>query len=210
MNIYGCNNTKTKNGDKNGYDKTVPLHCKHLQHVTITLNLQVIIMPPKSSIKTSPFRKEIEEMILEGKSSRQISKWLKEHDEDISHTTINRYRNKDFNIQSEAVTQYNETLSQKRKEKGIEATVSDLEYCDEIIQLASKTELTVNHQNKVTELDIKKLGLQAVKTKQEILKQGGDDDKEFTIKIIGVDSDGEEYPVEAESETSQEHQPSES
>lgn len=165
-------------------------------------------MPPKSSIKQSPFRKEIEEMILEGKSSRKISKWLKEHDEDISHNTINRYRKKDFNIQHEAVSQYTEKLSQKRKQKGIDGTVSDLEYCDELIQLAHDTNLKVDHKNKVTELDIKKLGLQAVKTKQEIFKQGGDDDKELTIRIIGVDSD-EDNNMETEPETSKQHPPGE-
>jgi len=142
-------------------------------------------------------------MILEGKSSRQISKWLKEHNEEISHNTINRYRKQDFNIQSEAVTQYNERLSQKRKEKGVNETVSDLEYCDEIIQLAHKTRLKPDKAT--SELDIKKLGLQAIKIKQEIFKQGGDADNEFTIKIIGVDSD-EDDNLEAQPETESEHQ----
>jgi hypothetical protein len=162
-------------------------------------------MPPKSSIKTSPFRKEIEEMILEGKSSREISKWLKEHDVLISHNTINRYRKTDFNIQAEAVTQYNERLSQKRKEKGVNETVSDLEYCDEIIQLAHKTQLKADKNT--SELDIKKLGLQAIKTKQDIFKQGGDADNEFTIKIVGVDNDGEDDNLETKPEAEEEHQP---
>lgn len=165
-------------------------------------------MPPKSSIITSIFRKEIEEMILEGKSSRQISKWLKEHDEDISHTSINTYKKKEFNIQSEAVKQYNDKLSQKRKDKGVEDVVSDLDYCDEIIQLAHKTKLRVDPTNKVTELDIKKLGLSAVKIKQEIFKQGGNDDNDFTIRIIGVDSD-EDDNLETQSETRTEHLPGE-
>ena len=38
-------------------------------------------------------------------------------------------------------------------------------------------------------MDVNKIALQAIKTKNDIIKQGSEDDKEFTIRIIGVDSD---------------------
>jgi hypothetical protein len=146
-------------------------------------------MPPKSSVESSPFRKEIEEYLLDGKSARYISEWLKEQGESISHTAINNYKKGAFNIHAEASEEYRKIESKKRKEKGVKKIVSDLEFCDNIIALADKVDLKVDPKKGISELDIKKLGLQSIKTKQDIFKQGSDDEKEFTIKIIGVDSD---------------------
>ncbi|AUB55293.1 MULTISPECIES: hypothetical protein [Methanobacterium] len=64
-------------------------------------------MPPRPLVARSPFQKEIEEKIIEGKSSRYISDWLKQG-ENISHTAINNYRNGDFNIKAEAAKKYQE------------------------------------------------------------------------------------------------------
>lgn len=159
-------------------------------------------MPPRSAVETSPFRKEIEEYLLEGKSARFISEWLKEQGESISHTAINNYKKGSFNVHVEASKQYIEKESKKRKDKGIEKVVSDLEFCDNIINIANKVDLKVTDEKKITELDIKKLGLQAIKTKQEIFKQGSEDEKEFRIIIEVVDSD-ENNTLETQSETSE-------
>ncbi|MDZ4172141.1 MAG: hypothetical protein U1C19_08230, partial [Methanobacteriaceae archaeon] len=112
-----------------------------------------------------------------------------EYNEKISHTAINNYRKKHLNVKKEATIKYHEKRSKEVKNEHIKKTVSDLEYCDDIINLAHKVNIKVDHENRITELDIKRLGLQAIKAKNEIFKQGSDDDKEFTIKIIGVDSD---------------------
>jgi hypothetical protein len=147
-------------------------------------------MPPKSAVERSDHRDEIDDLLLEGKSPRFVSDRLQnEYDEKISHTAINNYRKKHLNVKKEATIKYHEKRSQKVKDEHIEKTVSDLEYCDDIINLAHKVNIKVDHENRITELDIKRLGLQAIKAKNEIFKQGSDDDKEFTIKIIGVDSD---------------------
>jgi len=53
-------------------------------------------MPKKSAVINNPYRKEIEEMIIEGKSSRKISELLKDQGESISHTAINNYKKNDF------------------------------------------------------------------------------------------------------------------
>lgn len=90
-------------------------------------------MPPQPAIKTSPFRKEIEEMIIEGKSSRYISKWLDDNGVSISHTAINNYRNNGFNVKYEAAKKYREKQSQKRKEKAVNKQVDDIDKIDDII-----------------------------------------------------------------------------
>ena len=85
-------------------------------------------------------------------------------------------------------------------------TVSDLEFLDNIITVANDTGLEVDPEKNISELDIKKLGIQAVRAKQEVFKAGSEDEKEFIITIVGVDSD-EEDNVEVEPEAEEEHQP---
>jgi DNA-binding CsgD family transcriptional regulator len=128
------------------------------------------MMPKKSAVMTNPYRKEIEEMIIEGKSSRQISDWLKDHDESISHTAINNYRKNDYNIKEEAVKEYNKKQSSALKSDAVEKTVSEIEYCDDIINAAAKIGIKIDPKQGISNLDIKKLGLQAVKIKHAITK----------------------------------------
>lgn len=157
---------------------------------------------PRSAVEDSPHRKEIEKMIIEGKSPRYISKWLKELEEDpesISHTSINNYKNNKFNVKKDAVKEYNDRQSKARKTRAKNKIVSDLEFLDNIKDIASKVNVTVDEDTKA--LDVVKVGIQAVKAKNEILKSGEGDDKEFTIKIVAVDPD-EDDNVEAGKETS--------
>ena len=127
-------------------------------------------MPKKSAVIKSPYRKEIEEMIIEGKSSRQISEWLKDQGERISHTAINNYRKNDYNIKEEAVREYNENQSKARRSEAVEKKVTEIEYCDDIINTAAKIGIKIDSSQGITNLDIKKLGLQAVKIKHTITK----------------------------------------
>ncbi|OPY27424.1 MAG: hypothetical protein A4E27_00550 [Methanobacterium sp. PtaU1.Bin242] len=159
-------------------------------------------MPPKSAVIRSPNRAKIDRLLEKGESPRFISNWLKslETPEKISHTAINNYKKNHFNINQEATIKYNEKKSKERLGKASDKVVSDLEYCDNIIDLAHKIDLRVDHKNKITELDIKKLGLQAVKTKQEILQQGEPEDKNVRVEIVVVDSD-EDNTMEAQPKT---------
>lgn len=129
-------------------------------------------MPPKSSVITSPYRKEIEEMLLEGKSPRQISKWLKEQDENISHTAINNYRNNHFNPSKEAGLEYQNIQSKKRKTRAKNRILSDLEFLDQVKDAAGNIKLVVDEDTKP--IEIVKAGIQAVKEKNNILKAGED------------------------------------
>lgn len=154
-----------------------------------------------NAVETSPFRKEIEEYMLEGKTIPFIMDFLDKNEATISESTLRRYK-KQFNPHREAVIEYSNKESSKRFDNAKTKIVSDLEFCDNLIQIADAVDLKVDHDNKITELDIKKIGLQAIKTKQEIFKQGSEEDKEFRIIIEAVDSD-EDNKMEAQQETSE-------
>lgn len=155
-------------------------------------------MPPKPAVMTSPYRKEIENMILEGKSSRYISGWLKEHGETIGYGAINSYRKNHFNPTKEAGLEYQNIQSKKRKTRAKNKILSDLEFLDQVKDAAGKVKLVVNKDTKA--IDIVKAGIQAVKTKNEILKAGEGDEKDITIHIVSVDPD-EDGNVETGKET---------
>lgn len=57
---------------------------------------------PTNKVFTSPYKDEIEKRLVMGQSVRAISKWLKTRGEEISYQTINEYKKKYFNIESEA------------------------------------------------------------------------------------------------------------
>lgn len=158
-------------------------------------------------VKTSPFRKEIEDMLIEGKPVSFIMAFLKRMGNPISKNTLYRYK-ENFNPHEEAVQEYIEEKSIERFDTTKKKIVSDLEFCDNLVQIANEVGLEVDNDNKITKLDVNKLALQAIKAKNEIIKSGSEDEKEFTIIIKGVDSD-EDNNLETEQETSQEHTPEE-
>ena len=56
-------------------------------------------MPPRSAVEKSEHRDEIDDLLLQGKSPRFVSSFLKnEYDESISHTAINNYKKKHLNV----------------------------------------------------------------------------------------------------------------
>lgn len=144
-------------------------------------------MPMQSIILTNPFRKEIENMLIEGKSSRYISKWLKEQGENISHTAVNNYHKNYFNPSKEAGLEYQNIQSKKRKTRAKNKILSDLEFLDQVKDAAGN--ITLKIDGNTSGLDIVKAGIQAVRTKNEILKDSAGEDKDFTIKIVAVDPD---------------------
>lgn len=165
-------------------------------------------MARPNKVKTSRYREKIDNWIIEGKGDTEIIELLKQQDppEKIGRTTLYNYRKNDFNINKEATREYHEKKSKERLNGAVAQTVSDLEFLDNIITVANDTGLEVDPEKNISELDIKKLGIQAVRAKQEVFKAGSEDEKEFIITIVGVDSD-EEDNVEVEPEAEEEHQP---
>jgi hypothetical protein len=161
-------------------------------------HIWTVINMGKSAVELSPKRKKIEEMILEGETDRDISDWTKNQGCYICKSAINNYRKK-FNPKKKAREKYHDKKSKERLDKAADEIVSDLEFLDKVKDVASKVNVQVDDDTKP--IDIVKVGIQAVKTKNEILKSGEGDEKEFKIKIISVDPD-EDNNMEAGKETS--------
>lgn len=86
-------------------------------------------MPPKSKVLQSPNVNQILDWIDEGKSSRWISRELKnQFDESIGHVAISNFRKK--NITAEAIeivdTELKKNESKKQKEKKVKSKVSEM------------------------------------------------------------------------------------
>lgn len=86
-----------------------------------------------NAVEISPYRKEIEEMLKEGKPDTFIAEWLKDKGHPISRQTINSYKNNKFNITLEAAKKYYERQRKKRLDEAAEEQVDDIEKIDEFI-----------------------------------------------------------------------------
>ncbi|NMB91218.1 hypothetical protein GYA37_00010 [candidate division WWE3 bacterium] len=87
------------------------------------------------AVENSPYRKEIEEMLKEGKPDTDIAGWLKDKGKPISRVTINKYKNEKFNIPVEARKKYNEKKSKERLDGASNGMVSDIEKIDKFIEM---------------------------------------------------------------------------
>ncbi|MCC9262178.1 MAG: DUF3486 family protein [Methanobrevibacter woesei] len=101
-----------------------------------------------SAVEKSPFRREIEEMLREGKSPDFISRYLKTNGEHISRSAIYRYKKDRFNIQAEAITKYNNLQSRKRLDKASDDLVNDLQIIDkQILEVSGKIDISKMTEN---------------------------------------------------------------
>nr|WP_295000947.1 hypothetical protein [uncultured Methanobrevibacter sp.] len=151
-------------------------------------------MPPKSAVERSEHRDEIDDLLLDGRSPRFVSAYLKnEYNESISHTAINNYKKKHLDVTKEAIIDYTNKKSkegkevqsqknrEKKKEKVVKKISSDLEKLDEIIEDSFNTKIDLERlvgdpdcdQVKVEGLKLKmrQQGISAVNAKTNILKQ---------------------------------------
>ena len=84
-------------------------------------------MARKSKVESSPHFEEIVQLLLAGKSGRQISTYLKEeYDEDIGFNAINVYRRNHINMEQRVEEVLNKRAEKKRKkEKKKKASAED-------------------------------------------------------------------------------------
>lgn len=102
----------------------------------------------RSAVEKSPFRKEIEEMLREGKSPDFISKYLETNGEHISRSAIYRYKRDKFNIKAEAITKYNNLQSRKRLDEASDDLVNDLQIIDkQILEVSGKIDINEMTEN---------------------------------------------------------------
>ena len=151
-------------------------------------------MPPRSAVEKSEHTDEIDDLLLQGKSPRFVSSFLKnEYDESISHTAINNYKKKHLNVTKEAVIDYtkkkskeakqvqSQKNSKKKKQKAVKKISSDLEKLDVIIDDALNTNIDIErleHDPEADQVKVEKLklekrkqGIAAINAKTNILKQ---------------------------------------
>lgn len=157
-------------------------------------------MPPKSAVERSKHRDEIDDLLLEGKSPRFVSAWLKDsYNEHISHTAINNYRKNKLNVTEEAAKVYHERRQKekkadektdKKKQRKVRKVVSDLEKLDVIIEDSYNIKIDIERLEKDLDSDqvqVEKLKLQqrkqaieAINAKNNILKN---DDTNIEVNI---------------------------
>lgn len=175
-------------------------------------------MALKSAVEKSMHRPTIDKMLKEGKTTRFISKWLKNHKknpESISHVSIHNYKKNKFNIKKEAVRKYNDKKSKELLDKESDKVASDLEALDEIIQEGRKLELNIDSiqpdpENGVSPLEIEKTKIQAknlviraAKTKYDITKDDPDpvnvnvniNQKEKVERLRRIEKDESDQPI---------------
>lgn len=136
------------------------------------------------SIIRSEFRKDIDQMLLDGLPYTRISKWLKDRGEAISRNTISKYDKEFVNVNEKAVNIYLEKdkhvkqqfESEKIIEEAVNKQVSVIELYDKLIAAGVNTNIDL--------LDPKgriDAALKAAKQKQEMLDRSGEEyDKERT------------------------------
>ena len=145
----------------------------------------VIEMPPKTAVERSDNRDIIDDLLLEGKSPRFVSDYIKnELNENISHTAINNYRKNKLNVKKEMAIKYHEKVSKEKKEKKVAKGLSDLDRLDNFISECDDVKLDTDslHPDDITssldiekhKLSIKKSGVHAIKIKNDVLKDNPD------------------------------------
>lgn len=157
-------------------------------------------MPPRSAVERSEHRDEIDDLLLEGKSPRFVSAWLKDsYNEHISHTAINNYRKNKLNVTEDAAKVYHERrekekkadeTSNKKKQRKVRKVVSDLERLDLIIKDSFETDINIErleHDPLVDQVQVEKLkiqkrkqGIDAINAKTNILKN---DDTNIEVNV---------------------------
>lgn len=158
-------------------------------------------MARKSKVETSPHYNEIVDLLVAGYSSRYVSDYLEnEYNEKITHTTLNNYKKNNLNVKAavrEKIIQKQKEESQsKQADKEIQAKESfeiatdyrfkDIQKLDDLISQADEINIDLDirdgnydpYKEQSLRLKMKKLGLEAIKLKYELI-----DEDELNINI---------------------------
>lgn len=130
-------------------------------------------------IKKNPYREQIDEMLIEGKSYTEIEKWLKANDAGVARQTISKYHKFCFNVNAEAAEIYNDEASKAKLQGEAQKQVDIIRFYDKIINSAEEADLSiVDPQRRVD------LALRAAKQREEFLKEHGDKIEEERIQVL--------------------------
>ena len=159
------------------------------------------------SVEKSTHYKEILNMINNGLSTRNISNYLAtEYNEIISHATINNHIKK---IKSNVRSKYWERKNERKKEfdKIVTKKVSDIETLDDLLGLIHNTPINFEDLEPNEELSVKdsltlKIKLKSlipniIKAKYDYIGVDNQEDRDMTIRIVGMVKDKDGNLVEA-------------
>ena len=131
------------------------------------------------TIENSKYRKEIDDMLSEGKSINHINKWLREHGEGISRQSLTTYHKFCFNINAKAEELYTQEQSEEKLVEAARKEVNALKLYDKIISEA----MNVN-TGAVDPVRLLDLALKAGKQRQEHIDAVGDQYEEERIQVL--------------------------
>lgn len=146
---------------------------------------------PLTIIKSN-YRKDIDQMLLDGIPYSRIAKWLKDRGEGISRNTISKYHKGCFDVEGKAVSIYLEKekkeiiekqeVSNEMFEQAVEKQISVIELYDKLIQAGINTNIDLlDPKGKID------ASLKAAKQKQELLDRSGEDyDQEKTELLRAI------------------------
>ena len=131
------------------------------------------------TIENSKYRKEIDDMLADGKSINQINKWLREHGEGISRQSLTKYHKYCFNVAAKAEEVYTQEQSEEKLIDAAKKEVNALKLYDKIISEA----MNVN-TGAVDPVRLLDLALKAGKQRQEHIEAVGDQYEEERIQVL--------------------------
>lgn len=136
-------------------------------------------MARPNAIKSSKYRKDIDDMLASGETYINIHKWLKNKKVSISRQTISNYHKNDFNIHDTAREIYNDKHSKDALNYAAGKQVDVLEYYDKLIEKGQNTNFF-----EMSDKEKHDLALKAAKQKSDYLKA----EPESPTFIFGLDS----------------------
>lgn len=173
----------------------------------------VMTLARKSKVELSPHFNEIVDLLVAGYSGRYVSDYLEnQYNEKITHTTLNKYKKNNLNVKAAVRKKIIEQEKQKEEaqsreaNKQIQANESfeiaadyryrDIKKLDDLIGQAESINVDLDihpgdenynpYKEQALRIKMKKLGLDAIKLKYELIDE---DELEVNIndnKVIGL------------------------
>lgn len=154
-------------------------------------------MARKSKVETSTHYNKIVELLVAGYSARYVSNYLEdEYNEKISHVALNNYKKNNLNVKAAVKKKILEKEKEKQINKEVQAQETfeiaadyrfkDIQKLDDLISQAEDIEIDLDirdenynpYKEQSLRLKMKKLGLEAIKLKYELI-----DEEELNVNV---------------------------
>ena len=154
-------------------------------------------MARKSKVETSTHYNKIVELLVAGYSARYVSNYLDdEYNEKISHVALNNYKKNNLNVKAAVKKKILEKEKEKQINKEVQAQETfeiaadyrfkDIQKLDDLISQAEDIEIDLDirdenynpYKEQSLRLKMKKLGLEAIKLKYELI-----DEEELNVNV---------------------------